>query len=465
MQYDIVIIGAGSAGIAAAIRANEIGAHCLLVNSGLPIGGTCVNVGCVPSKAMIASAEMRHLAKRQRPGIALSVERFEFADVSRSVERLVRKIRKERYERVLDGLERAAFRPGAAKFFGPNVVDVDGERVEAERVIVCTGSTATVPRIHGLHEAGYITHVEALSLRRLPASIAVIGAGPLGLEFAQMFARFGVQVTLLEQGTSVLPAAEPVLVDRLVEIFEDEGIRIHVGVTVEEVSRDGADKVVRFSVGGGYSDVRAQEIMLAAGKTANTASLGLEQVGVETDERGSVRVDETLRTSSERMWAAGDVAALPRRLETTAAREGSLATGNALTGSEETIVYHEVPYAVFTDPQLASVGYTEAEHDRDVGPCLCRTVFLTTLPKAQILDRREGLIKMVLDREDNTVRGVHVLAPNAADIIAQAMTLVSERVPVEKVVSSYPVFPTLSEAIKYVALAFTRDVQDMPCCI
>lgn len=463
--YDFVVIGAGSAGTAAAVKADELGARTLLVNGGLPLGGTCPNVGCVPSKALLAAAETLHAARPFLPDADPEAGGAAFSRAADSTARLVRKMRKTRYERVVARLRNVTLHEGSARFLGPGLIDVDGQRVETDRTLIACGSTATVPGINGLLQTGFITHIEALSLRTLPSSVAIIGGGPLGLEFAQMFTRFGVRVTLLQRGPHVLPAAEPLLTERLTEALRSEGIRILTGVDVAEVGLAGDDKVVHFSVEGERAQEHAEEVMLAAGKTANTATLGLDEVGVETDERASVRVDADLRTSAEGIWAAGDVAALPRRLETSSAREGSFAAENALTGSRKTVDYTEIPYAVFTDPQLAAVGQTEAEQERAVGRCECRAVFFNSVPKAQILNRREGVVKMVIDPEDRTVRGVHVLAPGAADLIAQAMTMVHERVGVDDVVSSYPVFPTLSEAIKYAAIAFSRNVDDMPCCI
>jgi mercuric reductase len=234
---------------------------------------------------------------------------------------------------------------------------------------------------------------------------------------------------------------------------------------VISVERVGHQKRVTYRVDGQIQTVEADEILLAAGKTPNTENLGLEHVSVKVDSRHAIIVTPSLQTSAPHVYAVGDVAALPARLEMTAGHEGTLASENALTGSQKAIDYDTVPYTVFTDPQLAGVGLTEDEQMDRLGACSCRTVSFEDVPKARILKRTEGLVKMAIHPETTQIMGVHMLAPHAGDLIAQAMMIVRNHNTIGDVLESLPMFPTLSESVKLVAMAFTRDISKVSCCL
>ncbi|HHO74903.1 MAG TPA: mercury(II) reductase, partial [Deltaproteobacteria bacterium] len=224
-------------------------------------------------------------------------------------------------------------------------------------------------------------------------------------------------------------------------------------------------KIISFTVGGKEDQVSGDEILLATGKTPNTAGLALEAAGVTIDERRAIVVNDFLQTSQPHIFAAGDVINLPLRYEITAGHEGTLAADNALNGSQESIDYDSVPYTIFTDPQLAGVGLTEEEQMKRFGTCLCQTVPFTSVPKAIIMKRTEGLIKMAINPETHQIMGVHILAPYAGDLIAEAMILVKNKNTIDDVVETLPMFPTLSEAIKLVAMSFIKDVTKLSCCV
>ncbi len=466
MKYDLVIIGGGAGAFAAAIKANELGARTALINDGLPLGGTCVNVGCVPSKTLLRAAELLHQVKHHSiPGIELSVQKADYAAVVADELALVEQLRTEKYEQVLADLENVTFIKGKAAFTSPNQVRVGDQRVEGYKFIIATGSTAIVPDVEGLAEAGYITHIEAMRLTTVPKRLAVIGAGPVGLEMAQLYARFGSEVTILQRAGSIMPEAEPVLTERLRQLLEDEGIVIQTGVQVTKVTAENSTKTVFYTNTNGEHRVPVDEILLAAGKTPNTAELDLAAAGVDTDDRQAIKVTKSLQTSQPTIFAVGDVVNLPLRLETTAGREGTYAVLNALSGSNKSINYNSVPWTVFTDPQLASVGYTEDRQKEELKACDCRTITFDKLPKGLITKRTEGIIKMAIHPQTRVIMGVHILAPNAGDLIAQAMVLIENKNTTDDVVNMLPVFPTMSEAIKLVAMSFTRDVSKLSCCV
>lgn len=500
--FDLIIIGGGAGAFAAAIRANELKAKTAIINAGLPLGGTCVNVGCVPSKTLLYAGEILHHAKHHGvPGVEIEVKSFDFQKVVQDELSLVEKLRQEKYEKVLKSLEHVTAIEGKAKFVSQNEVEImsarnpEPLRVQGQRFIIAAGSTANVPPIEGIRETGFITHIEALRLERQPKELVIIGGGPVGLEFAQMFARFGTKVTILQRGDTIFPHSEKTLTDRLAEILSKEGIIIKTNVEVLKAYKDGDKKVLEYKQADSSAfatssakassfakatddkpavkKATADTVLLAAGKTPNTRGLALDVAGVEIDKWQAVVVNQYFQTSVKNIFAVGDVTNSPLRLETTAGREGTLAAENAIKDARLSIDYNTVPYTIFTDPQLAGVGFTEEAQMKEKGICACRTVSFADVPKAIIMHRTEGLIKMGIDPKTNPstglragqILGVHILAPNASELIAEAMMLVKNKNTIDDVVNSLPMFPTLSEAIKIVALSFTKDISKLSCCI
>lgn len=465
-NFDLIIIGGGAGAFAAAIRANELKAKTAIINAGLPLGGTCVNVGCVPSKTLLYAGEVLHHAKHHGvPGVELEVKNFDFQKVVQDELTLVEKLRQEKYEKVLKNLEHVTAIEGKAKFVSQNEVEVGGEKLSAEKFIIATGSTANVPPIDGIQETGFVTHIEALKIPKQPKELIVIGAGPVGLEFAQMFARFGTKVTVLQRGDSILPQVEKPLADRLVEVLASEGVSIITNAEVTKAHRENDKKIVTFTAKGKEQTVQGDEILLAAGKSANTKELGLDIARVNVSERHAVVVSPTFQTSIAHIFAVGDVTNAPMRLETTAGREGTLAAENALKGTKLSIDYDTAPFTVFTDPQIAGVGSSESRQMKEQGVCNCRTLSFEAVPRAIIMHRTEGLIHMAVDTKSPKIVGMQILAPNAGELIATGMMIVKNGNTIDDVVNSLPMFPTLSEAIKIAALSFTKDISKLSCCI
>lgn len=465
-NFNLIIIGGGAGAFAAAIRANELKAKTAIINSGLPLGGTCVNVGCVPSKTLIYAAEILYRSKNHKiPGIELEIKNFNFQEVISDELSLVEKLRQEKYEKVLKHLEHVTFIEGKAFFVSSNEAEVGGQKFFGEKFIIAAGSTAIVPPIKNIQEVGFITHIEALRLKEQPRELIIVGAGPLGLEFGQMFSRFGTKVIILQRGPSIFPPAEKELTNCLREILEKEGIVIKTNVEVKEARKENGKKILSYLIDDKMEEIAGDEILLATGKSPNTQGLGLEKAGVEMNEKQAIVVNKFYQTSKPHIFAVGDIINLPLRLEPTAGHEGTLAAENALTGSQKTIDYDTVPYTIFTDPQLASVGRTEEQQIKNTGTCACRTVSFADMPKAIIMRQTEGLIKMIIHPQTKQILGIHILVPNAGELIAEAMMLVKNKNTIDGVTNSLPMFPTLSEAIKIVALSFTKDISKLSCCI
>ena len=462
-MYDLIIIGGGAAAFAAATKANDLGASALMVNSGLPLGGTCVNVGCVPSKHLLAIADALVATKHS---VFTSVQpagvkgRFSVKAARQEKDELVTGLRAHNYENVLASLEHVDFREGRGRIVAPGKVNVGGELVEARHILIATGSRASIPPIPGLEEAGYLTNIEALQVDEAPARLVVIGGGPLGLEFAQIFSRFGSKVTVLEAQPHIVPRAEPEIAQVLREALESEGIAIRTGMRIEKVL-PGATKTI--VCGPNPTDCfEADAILVATGIRANTEQLGVEHAGGHLTPAGFVETAAWYEAGPG-LWAAGDVTGnMP--LETVAAKEGALATRNALEAQQDVVDYTAVPWAVFTSPQLAGVGLTEDESMVRTGYCNCRTVSYAQVPKAIAVKDTVGAVKLTVDRE-NRIRGAYACGTNAAEIIHEAALAVRLGLTIDDIINTVHVFPTYSEAIKLAAQAFTRDVSVMTCCI
>ena len=465
-KFDLIIIGGGAGGFAAAITANDKKAKTAMINTGLPLGGTCVNVGCVPSKMLLRAGQIMYESKNHNiPGIELELKKFDFSKVIGDELNLVNALRKEKYEGVLKQLEHVTLIEGQATFISANTIKVNNKEYSADKFIISAGSTARIPDIENIKQVGYATHIEALKFNQLPKDLAIVGGGVLGLEFAQIYSRFGSKVTLLQRRENIFPMGEKELTTRLGEILTKEGITIKTKATPIKAKKAGDKKVLTYEINGQEEEISCDEILLAVGKIPNTQDLGLEKIGVGLNKKQAIVVNEYLQTSKPNIFAVGDVNDRPIRVEPTAGREGTLAAENILTGSKTSIDYNAVPYVIFTDPEYASVGYTEDAQIKSLGGCLCKTVSLIDVPKAAILKRTEGLIKMGIDQKTKQILGVHILAPQASELIAEAMMLIKNKNTIDDVTNSLPMFPTLSEAIKLVALSFTKDISKLSCCV
>ncbi|TAK73787.1 MAG: mercury(II) reductase [Dehalococcoidia bacterium] len=464
-DYDLAVIGGGAAGFAAATKANDLGKSVVLINDGLPIGGTCVNVGCVPSKHLLHLAELAH--RPQHPGwpaVGAVTPRVDFAAAIRGTGALVETLRGTNYIDVINSLDRAAYVEARARFMSPTEIEAGGNRYTARTFLIATGSRPVAPPIPGLREAGFWTNREALQADHLPADLVVIGAGPIGLELGQAFLRFGSRVTVLEMADQVLPRFEPLIANELERALVDEGMAIHTSAKVAGVRIEGGRKVVLAEIDGQARDFPCDEILVATGVRPNTEDLGLGAAGVHIDARGFVETDAQLRTSNERVYAAGDVTG-HGFLETLAAKEGAVAAENGLTGTARTINYEHIPSAVFTDPQVASVGITEAQEMERWNACSCRHVEVARIPKAQAVGDRYGVIQLVAHPETSVLVGAHMVAPMAADLIHEATLAVKFGLSVDDLIDTVHVFPTHSEGIKLAAQAYVRDISVMACCI
>ena len=461
-EYDFVIVGGGAAAFAAAIQASQRGARTAMIERGT-LGGTCVNVGCVPSKLLITAADTYYYGHHSPfPGVSGDGE-LDLPALVRHKDGVVAGLRERKYIKVLEGLDKVELIEGQAAFDSPNIVAVNGRRLRAPKFLVATGSSPHVPDIPGLEQAGYLTNVEALSPTALPERLVVIGGRALGLEFAQLYAHLGSHVTVLQRSARLLPEEEPEVSDSMAQYLREEGLHVLTGATPKHVEIRGGDKVVHASVGGQSREFPADAILMGTGRRPNTADLHLDAAGVTLGASGEAAVNEEMRTSAAHVFAAGDVTGRPM-LETVAAKEGYVAAMNALTDQRKTMDFSAVPHAVFTNPQVASVGLTEEAMMRKYQVCVCRTVSMKSVPKAEVVGDTRGLVKLVIHPETRKILGVHIVAPLAADMIHEGVLAVKFGLTIDDLIDTVHVFPTYSEAIKLAAMAFYADVDSLSCC-
>lgn len=465
-DYDLIIVGGGSGGFAAANRANQLEKDTLLINDNddLPLGGTCVNVGCVPSKVLLHQGEQYYRAKHS-PFDSIQLDGS--ADLTTAIDetsRMVEQFREENYREVADRYDHVDVLDGHATFTDPHTVSVNGDEYTGEYVLIATGATTYEPPIDGIEDVDYLTNESVLDLDYDPESVVVIGGGPLGLEWGQIFHHFDADVTVLEHNDRVLRREDPLISSEIEKHLSDEGMTIHTRASVAQAASGSGTVTVTYQHNGEESTIKAEELLLATGITPNTNGLNLDRVGVDIDDRGFVQVDNRMQTSIEHIYAAGDVTGeMP--LETVGAKQGSIAVRNMFESAEKRMTYDDVPHAVFTSPEVASVGMTEQEYLEEYDTCLCSTARLEHVEKAEAIKDTRGLIRMVLNHETKEVVGVHIVSPMAADIITTATYAVKNRMTVDEIRDTVHVFPTLSEMVKKVAQSFDHDLDDMACCV
>ena len=332
----------------------------------------------------------------------------------------------------------------------------DGQVIYADRIVVATGAAERVPTIDGLQEAGYITNMEAVALPELPRSLAIIGGGVIAVEFAQIFARFGVEVTILGSGDHLLPKEEPALADALQAVLEHEGIRVETGVRITHVDRDGENKVLRAERDGEVRIWSASEILLAAGRSPVVDGLDLENAGVDYNAKDGIAVDAQLRTTAPNIWAVGDVTNV-YPFTHVADYQARIAEHNALSGEAPLEAdYSAIPWATFTDPELSRVGMTEAEAIAAGHDAVSATVQMKDLARAITSGETAGMVKLVADRSTGKILGGHILAANGGELIAEVALAMRTGLVVQELAKTVHAYPTMSEAVFWTAYELSK---------
>ncbi|HEX6231566.1 MAG TPA: mercury(II) reductase [Jiangellaceae bacterium] len=461
-DYDLAIVGSGSAAFAAAIRARDLGARVVMVERST-IGGTCVNVGCVPSKALLRAAETIHDAGHHPfAGVDTSAHAVDLRMLVAQKDELVTGLRKEKYEDLVGEYGIDLVR-GVARFADERTLNVDGQPLQAGAYIIAAGASAAVPPIPGLAEAGYLKSADALDLHQVPGSVAVIGANAIGLELGQFFLHVGSQVMFFDVLDRIAPFEELEISAALSDVLREQGAQIHAPARITRVELDGDRRVVVADVDGDERRFVVDQILVATGRRPNTADLNTEAAGIALDDNGAIVVNETLRTHNPIVFAAGDVTSAPQ-LVYVAAHQGALAAENALPGRTRRTDLAVLPRVTFTSPQIAAVGLTE-DRAREVGHAVRTSVLpLTAVPRALVNHDTRGVIKIVADEATDKVLGVHMLADGAGDVIQAAVYAIKFGLTVTDLAESWSPYLTMAEGLKLAAQGFTRDVSKLSCC-
>jgi mercuric reductase len=437
------------------------------------IGGTCANRGCLPSKNLIEAARIAWESRNPRyPGLGSAAMPIDFAALVAQKDAVIEDYRVKKYASLVTDSEQIKVFSGHAAFTDPHAVAVGEDILEAPAFLVATGSRPAIPPIEGLSDVPYLTSDlltsgEGLELTERPDSMIVLGGGFVALELGQMFQRFGTQVTILERSRRILPDHEPEIGTTLAAILRDEGVALITDSDVQRVRREGAAVVVTADVDGRTREFRAARLLVAAGRAPNSDGLGLEKPGVRLDLHGFVEVDETLRTTAAHVWAAGDVIGRQTGSQPATpvgAHDGVIAASNALAAEGRHVDHRVIPRTIFTDPQAAVVGMTDAEAHTAGHRCRCTAVPMSAVPRAGAVRDPRGVIKMVLDADTEEVLGVSMLGLNAGEVIHEAAMALRFRATVHDFIDMVHVYPTMAEALKIVALSFFKDVSKLSCC-
>ena len=458
----VIIIGSGSASFAAALRAVEEGATVTIVEAGV-VGGTCVNVGCVPSKILIRAAQMAH-QQAHHPFTAIDkhTPRIDRTALLRQQQSRVEELRYAKYEAILESNASITLVQGRARFIDASTIEVSQpgaapQRLYADRVLIATGRSPIVPITPGLSATPFWTSTTALLADSTPEHLVVYGASVVALELAQAFLRLGSKVTLVARST-LLSKEDPAIGAGLQSALEAEGMRILTHTQIQTVSHDGTN----FHIDTGAEKITGDRLLVATGRQANTADLGLELAGVALDDSGAVVIDKHMRTSVSHIYAAGDCTNQPQYVYVAAAA-GTRAARNMM-GGDAVLDLTAMPAVVFTDPQVATVGLSEDQARADGFDVDSRTLALENVPRALANFDTTGFVKLVTDKTSGRLIGAQILSAEAGEMIQTAVLAIRNRMTVQELGDQMFAYLTMVEGLKLCAQTFFKDVKQLSCC-
>jgi mercuric reductase len=464
---DLLVIGTGGGGMGAAIRGAELGYRTVIIEAGT-IGGTCVNRGCVPSKTLMrAAATYYHAGHHAFEGVCTRQEGIDWPTLMAQKDALVDNLRREKYVEVLASYDHITLRKGWARLRADGSIEAAGQIYHPARIVIATGARPHIIPLEGIAEVEVLTSTTAMTLAQQPRSLLVIGGRAVALELGQIFARFGTQVTILQRSSRILPEHEPVISEALATYLRQEGVGIYTRVRPLAIHQEGTSKVLLAEVEGQQQRFQAEHVLMATGRVPNTHDMGLDQVEVAMRPNGAIVVDETLRTSHPHIYAVGDVTTLPQ-LVYVAAAAGSIAAENALTGADRRLDLTVLPDVIFTDPQVATVGLTEAQARQAGYTVQTTTLPLAYVPRAIAARDTRGFITLVAEESSGRLLGTHVLAAEAGEVIQTAALAVEcgRRYGFQVDDLRRMLFPYLVqvEGLKLAAQTFAKDVSKLSCC-
>jgi dihydrolipoamide dehydrogenase len=442
-DFDLTVVGSGPGGYVAAIHAARLGARvAILEQKESEWGGTCLNWGCIPAKALIQSAEVLQAVRRAAEfGVRVAEPEVDWPVMRERKDRVVGSMRRGVQGLLTaNGVEMVTAR---GRLAGGTRVSAGGRELESRHVLLAPGSLVALPPFPGA-DLG-LTSDTILGLERVPESLVVIGGGVVGMEFAGVFDLLGTKVTVVEMLDQLLTPLDPDIANRFEQLMTRRGVSFHLGARVEAVERGGAGFKVRFSGG----ELEAEQVLVATGRRPNTADLGLEAAGVATN-RAAIAVDQHLRTNQEGLYAIGDATGISM-LAHTASYQGEVAVINALAEKRISADYTSIPACIYTDPEIAYVGLSEAQARAQATEVKVGQFPFSALGRAQVLGETQGLVKVVAD-SDGYLLGVTILGPRATDLIAEAALAVNQGLTAAELSHTVHAHPTLPEALAEAAL-------------
>ncbi|MEO6743732.1 MAG: FAD-containing oxidoreductase [Caldimonas sp.] len=446
--YDAIVIGSGQAGPFLAARLAKVGWKTALIERE-HLGGTCVNDGCMPTKTLVASARAAHIVRRAADyGIEVGGPvRVDMKAVKARKDRVVGQS-VENLTKWIAGIPGLDLIWGHARFGGPHAIEVDGRTLRAERIFINVGGRAVLPNWHGIADVPVLTNTSLMALDIVPEHLIVAGGSYIGLEFAQMFRRFGARVTVVEVADRLIAREDREVSREVQAILEREGIEFHLSVRCAKVSRGENGSAVRIALnaGGRAHEVIGSHLLAAVGRRPNTDDLGLERAGIETDARGFIRVDDALRTSAAGVWALGD--ANGRGAFThTAYHDHQIVAANLLDGADRTVAERIPAYALFTDPPLGRVGMSEAEVLATGRPALVGTMPMSRVGRARERGETQGFMKILVDAQTERILGASLLCIEGDEIVHQLLDVMAAGASYKVIERAVHIHPTVSELI------------------
>lgn len=444
-DYDLTIIGGGSGGLTAARLGQSLGARVCLIDKER-LGGDCLHYGCVPSKSLIHVARVARQA-RAAASFGLAAAEFvpDMAKVTEYVQGVIERaaLAEQTYTEGVD------VRLGHFAFTGDHGFTLDGERLSSQSFVVATGSRPVVPQLPGLAETGFLTNESAFDLARLPASLAIVGGGPIGVELGQAFARLGARVTIVHGPERIMPREDPEVSEAIAAVLRREGVELLTGARLERVRRDGDQKVVVARRGDAVVEVRAEEILLALGRAPNVEGLGLEAAGVAYDAKG-IKVDDYLATSAGSIYAIGDVIGGYLFSHVAAYHAGVAVRNILLPVGRKKVGYDVLPWVTFTDPEAARIGLTEAEAMAKGKVRVIRFPW-SEIDRAQAEAETEGFIKLILGAKNDTILGAHLVGAHAGELLAELALAMKYKLGLDAIFSTTHAYPTYSTGLQQAA--------------
>ena len=466
-HFDLIIIGGGSAAFSAAIKAESLGLTTLMVNGGLDFGGTCVNVGCVPSKNLIRAGETAYHATHSNfEGIKPKGVDIDFAQVIKDKKKLVATLQEKKYMDVVSDFENLKMITGWAEFKDNKTIVVDGKtEYTSLKFIIATGATTNIPNIEGLNEIGYLTNVSLFDLEEKPESITIMGAGYIGLEIAMAYNRLGVKVRIIEFTDRVLRTQTPDISEALEIQMRKEGIEIFPNFRAVKFEKKGSETIIHCKGPDGlFTQITEMgKIVVASGTKPNTQKLGLQNIGLELNKMGNILVNAKMETNLQNIYAIGDATNTPAFVYT-AAFEGKIAVENAFSGAENKADYTSLPWVVFTDPQVAGAGLDEVQAEQQNIPFEVSKIELKDVPRAIAANDTRGFIKLIRNTETDKLIGARIVAPEGGELIQQLSMAIKYGITVKDLAESFYPYLTLGEGIKLAAITFGKDVSKLSCC-